>query len=460
MKQLQVYTAIIILMSMITTGLSQTKRTLVKTYTSADGITEVAHSFIMKDSLGYIWTYGANVVHRFDGTNFKKYYPEPRAVGQKENLNIHRMYCSPDNDIIICANLGAYIYDKNVDEFISISDSFPRHSKQFLPELTSVVKVGNILYFTSFVGLHSYDMLSEKWTYHDLSPDVEHENNHHSKKVHWCINTDKYDPSMLIIFGRFTYAKFDTKSATIVSSNTFKLKDKYQVSIQNFIQTGKHNFFLSSYGRGTLRYDSKSNIAQVLYNESSVVFEETPFRITHSNCMVGSEIASTSYNDLIVMVDTLTGETRTLEKMTPYVYDYTTFGEGVYWATTIQGLLKTQKSLETQYPINLPNDQHLRKIVFSNMGDRILLTTKQNNVYDYDLSTNTFNSFTQIKEALSIHHDEYKDEFLFQIDNNTIEILSAKDYAKNRTIKLQTDKQIFDIVIRPDRYIINQNLIV
>ncbi|MFT6336117.1 MAG: hypothetical protein ACJATI_002873 [Halioglobus sp.] len=457
MKQSQVYIVLIILMSMVAIGLSQEKRQQIKTYTSADGITEVAHSFIMKDSLGYIWTYGSNVVHRFDGTNFKKYHPEPRTIGQKENLNIHRMYCSPDNDIIICSNLGAYIYDKRVDQFISLSNNFSSHPKQFLPEFTSAAKVDDKLYFTSFVGLHSYDMIDETWIYHDLSPNITHEHNHHSKKVLWCIAVDKYNPSILIIFGRYSFAKFHTKSKSIVESNTFSLEDKHQVSIQNFIQTGQNNFFLSSFGRGTLKYNSRSNIAKVLYNESSVGFEEIPFRITHSSCLIGSEIASTSYNDFMVMVDTLTGEARTLDRLTPYVFDYTTFGEGTYWATTIKGLLKIQTSLETQYPIGLPNEEKLRKILFSNNGDKVLLSSKTEKLYTYDLITNTIRNFESEDKSLEIHHDKYENEFLLQTARSTIDIISAIDYTKKRTLTLQSDRSIFDIVIRPDVYIINQN---
>ena len=78
--------------------------------------------------------------------------------GQKENIYIHRMYCSPENDVVICSSEGAYILDKNEDKFKSIMDGFPAHPDQAIPELTAAVKVGGTLYFSAFVGLYAYDI--------------------------------------------------------------------------------------------------------------------------------------------------------------------------------------------------------------------------------------------------------------------------------------------------------------
>lgn len=457
MKYKELLIILVVLLSACSQGISQHKKRQIKTYTSADGITEVVGSYIMKDSLGYIWTYGSNTAHRFDGYRFKNYYPAVQKDGRKTNLHIHRMYCSPDNDRVICGNLGAYLYDPSVDQFVSISDSFPTHPKQFLPELTAAAKVGDRLYFTSFVGLHSYDMTKKQWEYHDITPEKEHKNNHHSKKAFWSLAIDKYDPAKLIMFGRSTYAKFDTENQSVVECKTYPLEDKYPISIHNFVQTGPDRFLLSSYGRGIIKYDAKTNTAGILYNESSVGFEGTPFRISHSSCLVGNEIVSTSFNDFMTFVDTLTGKARDYETMTPYSFDYTTFGDSIYWGTTIKGLLKIQSSLDTRYPIKLPNQDLISKIVFSNDGKKVIILAKTETLYNYDLATNKIRPFPMEKKAIRVYHDSHLDEFLLQTSPTNLDVLATNNFSSKRQIALQSAKPIYDLIITSDFYIINQD---
>ncbi len=91
-------------------------------YTGKDGLSEAYCSAVAQDSRGFYWISTQGGINRFDGTNFKTYFPSD-MLGEKQLLDNSRVYfeIAPDQLIVTLGNSQAYILDCISQEFKPIS---------------------------------------------------------------------------------------------------------------------------------------------------------------------------------------------------------------------------------------------------------------------------------------------------------------------------------------------------
>ena len=239
------------------------------------------NKYIIKDSLGYLWTFNSSSIERFDGQNFKTYFTFDGINSENDVQFVYKMYCAKNGDVYALSSKGLSVLNRETDKFEKLMGGFVPYGEGVMPDFTSMVEYEGKIYLGAFVGFYEFDPALEKWTFYDLTPDIKHENAHHSRKVVWHIVQDEYKPHIINLFGKADYYQFDTRSKKIIKS--FKYKILKRSSVKKTTQVSPEKFYISTYGSGVLTVNTETEETKVLYNGSLKKYDGIPFRATHSS---------------------------------------------------------------------------------------------------------------------------------------------------------------------------------
>lgn len=97
-------------------------------YGVKDGLCESVCSGIAQDSRGYYWISTQGGISRFDGTNFKSYYPS-EMLGEKQVLDNSRIFfeVAPNHMLVTLGNGKAFILNGVSQEFTPVKSLRNRH---------------------------------------------------------------------------------------------------------------------------------------------------------------------------------------------------------------------------------------------------------------------------------------------------------------------------------------------
>lgn len=116
-------------------------------------------SSIIQDDSGYIWIVMANEVYRFDGYNYKRYYPHFNAPQNTGKLFFESIGKDSAGNLFITSNNGLFLYDSHKDEFNQV---FPQHLNRITQDHR-----GNLWIFgENLIGI----LNNEYWTYRSAAP--------------------------------------------------------------------------------------------------------------------------------------------------------------------------------------------------------------------------------------------------------------------------------------------------
>ena len=80
-----------------------------------DGVTSIE-----QDGDGFIWVVMYDELYRFDGHNYKKYYPHFTSIDNSKRWIFYSAICSANNEFHVNTNNGVYRYDKQNDSFTQV----------------------------------------------------------------------------------------------------------------------------------------------------------------------------------------------------------------------------------------------------------------------------------------------------------------------------------------------------
>jgi hypothetical protein len=409
--------------------------------------------YIIKDSLGYIWTYNPSSIERFDGSKFKSYFTSDDFNSDNDVRYVHRMYCDENGKVYALSTAGLSVLNRITDKFEKMMDDFTPYQENLMPEFTCMVMHDGIFYISAFVGLYTFDPSNKKWTFFDLTPEYEHQNAHQSRKAVWYLSKDNFEPHLINVFGRAIYHQFDTRTSEI--TKTIKLENLLFQGIHKATQVSKHKFYLSSYGGGVTILNTKKQEYNIIYDESSFYLTDKPFRITHSSCFVNGHYVTTSLRDPISFIDTATNEVKSLKELDNAQYDFTSFDGKKYWSTTFKGLVKIEEKLDENYSINFPSDQHMNTVLPNNSEKLIAIQADWKYLSFYDVVNDKIFHLDNVKECLNLFHDRYEDEFLIEVSNGRFLIYDANKLTLKRELILDSKVNYYNNIITPTQYIFN-----
>lgn len=88
-----------------------------KSLTTSDGLSQKTVGCIYQDEIGYMW-FGTNEgLNRYDGYEFKIYYPDPGSKYSIGNAVINYIAEKSKGELWICTDEGIYIYKQEFNEF-------------------------------------------------------------------------------------------------------------------------------------------------------------------------------------------------------------------------------------------------------------------------------------------------------------------------------------------------------
>ena len=412
------------------------------------------NKYIIKDSLGYLWTSNPSSIERFDGKNFKIYYTFDDFNEDNDVRYVHRLYCGRDGTVYALSATGLHRYNRSKDKFEPMMDGFVPYKKDQLPEFTSMVDQDSILYISSFVGLYAYHRNSEHWQFFDLTPQFEHENAHHSPKVIWFILQDKYQPNIIHIFGKSVYHEFDVASHSIVKS--FQLTERNLLSIHKAIQIAPDEFYLATFGLGVVQLNTSQRASQVFYNESSIYIGGMPYRTTHSAQFVDDFFVATSMEDEVAFIDTATHEVIKWKNLGDSQHDFVSFGEDRYWCTMFKGLIKLENTDHQFWQSVTPAGHRMMKI-WPNREETIVgIFTEKYYLLFYDFARKKSIVLDGIERCRNLHYDAYTNEYMVETDVGNLRVYDANDLSFKRKITIRNNFEYLDFKITDKHWIINQ----
>lgn len=413
------------------------------------------NKYIMKDSLGYIWTYNSSSIERFDGFKFKSYFTYDEFNSDNDVRFVYRMYCSKKGVVYALSSTGLFFLNRKTDSFDKLMDGFVPYQEGIMPDFTSMVERDGIIYIGSFVGLYEFNPSKQSWTFYDLTPDIEHKNAHHSKKVIWYIAEDEYEPHLINIFGKALFSQFDTNEKKITKS--IAIGEFKNLSIHKTSQVGPNKFFLSTFGSGVLKLDTKKEETIIYLNESSQIINDKQFRATHSSGFVNGHYISTSTTDPIAFIDTSTNEVKYFKSLGEKQFDFVSFDDRIYWCTIFKGLVKLEELDHQIYPVNLPKEKSIRKVKPNNSETLVGIHGVNNYLSFYDIKNDAIIYLDSIKSSLNLIHDEYTDEYLVEISKGRFLVYNAEDLEFKRELDLQFDASYYNYIISNSNYTFNNH---
>lgn len=411
------------------------------------------NKYIVKDSFGYLWTFNSSSIERFDGYNFKSYFTYDEINSENDVQFVYRLHCGKNGEVYALSSAGLSVLNRETDRFEKIMDGFEPYAEGMMADFTSMVDHDGKYYLGSFVGFYEFDPTLKEWTFYDLTPDIEHKNAHHSRKVVWLITQDKYKPHLINIFGKAIYHQFDTRSRKIVQS--FKMKGYSNTSVKNVSQVSPHKFYLSTFGSGVVIINNKTEEAIPFFVESSKKYGGIPFRAVHSSGFLDNYYIATGTDDPIAFIDTTTKEVVYFNDLGSNQFDFTSFDNQIYWCTIHKGLLKIQEEPFSSYYFNIPPEKPLRKVCSNNAENLVGLFSEENYLSFYDVDLNKLVYLDDVKNSVDLYHDKFTDEFLVETARGQFSVYDGNDLSFKRKLDLSFEGGTYDYMFTKNQYIFN-----
>ena len=409
--------------------------------------------YVIKDSLGYLWTHNNSSIERFDGESFKSYFTFDDYNEDSDVRHVHSLHVGRDGSLYATSASGLFIFNREKDKFERMMENYEPYAEGLLPEFTWLVDQDSVLYISSFFGLYTYHKTNKTWKYFDLRPDFEHENGHHSMKVIWYMERDHYVPHLINIFGKALYHQLDTRTNQIVKS--IPLANFRAISVHASLQTGPHEFYLSTFGAGVLRFNSKTKETEIFFNEAKQIINNKPFRVTFSSEIINDNFVATGRRDYIAFIDTASGKVTYFTDLGEEQYDFQRFDDDLYWCTMYKGLVKLEEYDYYTYKLDLPGDFYIRRTL-PNIDETIIgIHGVKNGLFFYDLEKDNLFQIDQITNCSNLYYDEYLNAYMAETRAGEFQMIHGNSLEVLETIDIGNKTQYFDFLITKDYWLVN-----
>lgn len=425
-------------------------------YGLSDGMSDGPKRQVVQDSSGYIWINSLSGINRFDGNEFKIYSGNPNDSTTFTNPEMHASYVTENGGIFVSGKEGLFEYNKKEDKFLSCMLGCSHFTTEGSNEFTDIIQIGKSLFITSFIGLHEYNLESHLWSYYDLTPGVAHKNNHHSLKAFRSIIRDKTHPNILVIGGKMRITKFDTKKKQIIQSYSLKKNHKYFYTIHNITQLNEFEYLLSTWGGGTLKFDTRDEYLDQLYLNKDLILDLGPYMInTDLEYLNDSTLIITNNFGELISYD-LKKKSHTKFQADGIRTKYTGVfkdRDGNFWLSNNDGL--TKLSIKPFEEISIPQlnsraiywaipDKNGKNIVYFLGGKKAYKNTPQ------EISANIITTFDGPK--WKINHDQFTDQFIYPKTDKTLTLYNAETNII-KEIELKQKTNYFDLLSTNEEYI-------
>ena len=430
----------------------------VTNYGPPDGLSEGPKRQVVQDSSGYIWINSLSGINRFDGKKFKIYYGNPNDSTTFTNPEMHASYVTDKGELYVAGKEGLFKYDKQQDKFLSCMKGHKKYLIDNPNEFTDITQDGTSLYLTSYIGLHEYHLKTRTWVYYDLTPGIEHKNNHHSSKAFRSIIRDKAHPNTLIIGGRMRIAKFDTKNKQLVHSYLPEKYREYLYQIHNITQLNEFEYLLSTWGVGTLKFDTRTGKTDQLYINKDLILDVGPYMInTDLEYLDDSTLIISNNSGDLISYDLNKKSLRKFQadglenKYTGIFKDR----DGILWLSNDSGLTKLTIKPFKEITIPQLNSRSIYWAIPDLKGENITYFIGGEKAFK--------NTIQELSEGISttfdgpkweIKYDKYTNQLLYP---KTKEILSIYNLETNKTkaIQLEQTTNYSDLLCTKDEYIVS-----
>ncbi|MFT4535030.1 MAG: ligand-binding sensor domain-containing protein [Saprospiraceae bacterium] len=428
----------------------------VSNYGPSDGLSDGPKRQVVQDSSGYLWINSLSGINRFDGNEFKIYSGNPNDTSTFTNPEMHASYVTDNGILYVAGKEGLFRYDKKKDKFLSCMTRFEQNFTDNSNEFTDIIQVSTSLYITSFIGLHEYDLESQIWTYYDLTPEIQHKNNHHSAKVFRSIIKDKTHPTTLFIGGKMQIATFDTQKKQLVHLFLLNKFREFLYQIHNMTQLNEFEYLLSTWGVGTLKFDTRDESINQLYINKDLILDVGPYMInTDLEFLNDSTLIITNNSGDLISYDLNMKsfsklQIEGLEKNNTGVFKDR---DGIFWLSNDNGL--TKLSIKSFEEILIPQlnsrsifwaipDDEGTNIIYFIGGEKAFKNTIQ------EISEDIITSFDGPKWV--IDYDKYTNQFLYPKTNEILAIYDVETH-KTKTIQLEKTTNYLDFICTKNEYI-------
>ncbi len=164
---MRLYLLVILAILLSLRGNSQHELMRFRRLATSDGLSQKTVLCIHQDDIGYMWFGTIDGLNRFDGYEFKIFYPDPDNEYSIGNTVINHISKKSEDELWICTEEGMYIYKQKHNEF----HLFP-HLKE--EGIRCILKdYDHNLWIGTYSGLHRYIPSEERLVsyYHDRKSD-------------------------------------------------------------------------------------------------------------------------------------------------------------------------------------------------------------------------------------------------------------------------------------------------
>lgn len=430
----------------------------VTNYGSSAGMSEGPKTQVVQDSSGYLWINTFSGINRFDGNAFKIYTGNPNDSTTFTNPHMEASYVTSSGKLFVVVEEGLFLYDKEKDKFVTCMDGYERHHTEGANQFTGIMQVGNSLYLSSFIGLHEYNLESQSWTYFDLTPEIEHKNNHHSFKTFKSIIRDKFHPHILVLGGRMQVSKFDTDKKKLLSTDMLETHREYLYQIHDITQLNEYEYLLSTWGVGTLKFDTRDKKAVQLYVVKDLILDAGPYMInTDLEFLNDSTLLITNYSGSLIEYDLTKGtwnkfQTNGLGPKYSHIFKDK---DGNFWLTNKDVLTKLSVKPFEEIQIPQLNSHAIYWAIPDYDGKNIIYFKGGDHAYK--------NTFSEIyKGAVTsfdgpkwkINYNQFTNEYIY---TKSDEVLTIYNVASNNTVEIELEgkNNYADLLGTKDEYIVS-----
>ncbi len=430
----------------------------VTNYGPSEGMSDGPKRQVVQDSSGYLWVNSLSAINRFDGNEFKIYSGNPNDSTTFTSPEMHASYVTENGGLFVSGKEGLFKYDKKIDKFISCMDGCSHFLTESSNEFTDIIQVGTSLYITSYIGLHEYDLESYTWRYYDLTPGLEHKHNHHSPKASRSIIRDKTNPNTLVIGGKMRITKFDTKKKQLIHSYLLKKYREYLYQIHNITQLNEFEYLLSTWGVGTLKFDTRNEELDQLYISNELILDVGPYMInTDLEFLNDSTLIITNHSGYLVSYDLNKKSFREFQvdglgmKYTGVFKDK----DGNFWLSNNDGLTKLSVKPFEEILIPQLNSRSIFWAIPDNKGNNISYFIGGKNAYKNTISEITKGIITAFDgPKWKITYDKFTNQYLYPKSDKILIKYNAST-KKTEEIELEKRTEYYDFLCKENEYIVS-----
>lgn len=428
----------------------------VTNYGTSEGMSEGVKGQVVQDSSGYLWINTHSGINRFDGNEFKVYSGNPNDSTTFTNPKMLASYVTDNGNLFVVGEEGLFQYDKKKDKFVSCMSGYKRYHTESANKFTELMQVDSSLYITSYIGLHEYNLVTHLWTYYDLTPTIKHKNNHHSNKALNSIIRDKTHPHRVVIGGKMSVFIFDTEKRKLVNSYSLKEHREYVYQIHNMTQLNEFEYLLSTWGVGTLKFDTRDGKASRLFVYKDLILDVGPYMINIDlEFLNDSTLLIVNKSGFPILYD-LNNKSWSKFRIDGIGMKYSEVfkdREGNFWLSNSSGLTKLSLKTYEEIQILKLNARSIYWAVPDNEGKNIAYFIGGEKAYK--------NTVSEIKQGIlttfdgpkwKINYDKYANQYLYP---KTDKILSTYNLetAEIEEIQLENTTNYSELLCTKNEYI-------